>query len=169
MNVDVLALGDSVKKYEPTGDITIGVNDIWRYHKVNNLLIIDPQKNFTPDRLAWIWNSRPKKMYSHLGEWSFMPNFEQIKLRHDKEISFEAGYPISIISPYVAVGMAYHLYKPSTITMYGVDIVNHSKIQHKLPRIIEDFRRMFIFLQSRNCVLQLGVKHGSLLNYLPSN
>ena len=38
MKIDVLGLGESLKEYKPSKNKTIGVNDIFKHHKVDYLV-----------------------------------------------------------------------------------------------------------------------------------
>jgi hypothetical protein len=169
MNINVLALGETLNLYKKDSDITFGVNDIWGRVHVDNIVCVDPQINFSVERMQIIWQSEPKKFYTHLPEWSFMKGYERIKLRTDNIVDFKGdAIPVSIVSPYVAVCLAYKLYEPETITLYGVDLVNHPKLQSRTSRVKEDFRRLFEYLIFKNCKIQLASKYGALKNTLPT-
>lgn len=167
MNIDILALGDSVKAYKPDGSITWGVNDICKIRKVDNLLIIDKQEKFTQPRIQTIWQSQYKQFYSHLDEWSFMAHYNRITLGKRGGKLTQGVPPTSVLSPFVAVGLAYLLHKPQTITLWGVDLGSHPKLSNQITEIRADFKDLFLQLHKLNCKLQLGINAGALSGLIP--
>ena len=144
----ILGLGESVSLYRDEFDITIGVNDIWRYVCTDYLVCVDKRDVFTPDRLQVIDNSRPARFYSQLDCWSDRPDFHRIDL--------EIGYPEyvcqlklktipkSIISPFVAAAIAYKFHEAKEIHLFGVDLQTHWKFnpEHadRVAKIYTHFR-----------------------------
>ena len=65
MKVDILGLGESLKEYSPSDNITIGVNDIFKFHPVDYLVCVDNPQRFSAERFNTIINSNHKKFYTH--------------------------------------------------------------------------------------------------------
>lgn len=128
MTIDVLGLGESLSEYRG-GNISFGVNDIFRYVPVNFLVVLDVPSKFTPERLSVIENSTPEAFYAHKEEWSYHPNYVPIKLQHGQpDISIDMDSPLiphSKFSPFVAVIMAYKYFHADRIELYGVDMTSH--------------------------------------------
>ena len=154
MKIHVLGCGETIAEFYDEG-ITIGVNDIWQYYATDYLVVVNKPGDFDYDRLEIIKNSKPKKFYSQLMEWEFMPNFEKIELRSDRKIEAGEKYCISHISPFVAVQIAARL-GAKEIIMWGVDMNSHMHLQYKVDKIIEDFRLLKNMLEDEGVSLKVG-------------
>lgn len=160
--IHILGLAPSVQAYQPTKEVvTIGVNDIFKYHKTDILLLMDRIDSFTPDRLNVIMNSKPLETYSNLKEWDFMPGFKKFGL------DFRGGYcdnlgkiskmPFHVDSTFTAVCLAYY-FGTKEIIMYGVDFYGHSSLMHYEEQILfaysllcETLRIKGVSLKIYNC------------------
>jgi len=164
--VAVIGTGPSVKLF--TGeqpiefDTTIGVNDVWKYVKTNVLVVLNPEKDFTPDRLKIIKDSHPCKFFSQIVNWDYRNDFRQIRLR--------PGYPDLILrlkgpeyeksycSPFVAVQIAYREYYADEIHLFGIDMTNHPHLNGELcAKIRKHFTLLKRALAENNCQM---VVHG---------
>ena len=167
MIINVLGLGESLKDFKQDGSITIGVNDIWKYHKTHYIVCVDRINAFSVERFKTIHHSKPIKFLSHLEEWQpLMPTFELIKLNSGrgniKEIESE-NYCYSNNSPYVAVVLAYKL-GATTINIYGVDFNTHKNFKdNMLLAAIKDFKVLFDYLKSKG--IKINVTKSSKLNF----
>lgn len=159
MTVDILGLGESLELH--TGDnTTFGVNDIWIKKPVDYLVCIDHKAAFTVDRLAYIESSRPRVLFSHLLEWEDHPCFELIELQnfYPGKMAYldSSQLPKSCFSPYVAVGLAWQMFKPSKIRLFGVDLNNHKKLKKDKVRIQKHWLAMKRALEAKGCETEVS-------------
>lgn len=152
MIVDVLGLGESLELYDNSENIRFGVNDICSKKVVDYLVCVDHKAAFTPERLKVIENSRVLSFFSHLDEWQTHPNFKKIELRKGYPsglLTFET-IPKSVFSPYIAVGLAWKLFEPEHIRVFGVDMVTH-KLNEQASRIKSDWLWLKKTLNNKGC------------------
>lgn len=159
MKIAVLGLGPSLNLYNPEEyELSIGVNDIWRFHKTDVIVCLDKFSAFTPERLKIIQESKPKAFYSQIVIWDTRPDF--------RKIDFYPGYPDrlctldsrvfykSFCSPFVACQIAYWHYGATEIHLFGVDLVNHPHLDASLcGRIKIHFRHLKTALVLKGCQL----------------
>lgn len=138
--VSIIGLGESVKYFDGKGE-TIGVNDCFKFHPVDTLLVVDPPRRFTPERRRIIETSTPKLFVT--AELGWMPFFSSIKFnpRFDsKNLYFSSGRVMrfskymgklhndrvlhSLTSPFIAISLAYVL-GHTDIVLWGVDLNTH--------------------------------------------
>ena len=166
--IAVLGLGDSIKRFK-RGIASIGVNDIYKYHKVNYLVCVDKPEGFKPERLEVIRNSTPVLFFSHLIDWSFMESYHKIELsKHRGYIDdIETHYPYSNNSTYCALAIAYKLgFKD--IEMYGVDFTNHAHINGGiLDNSIKHFIELNKFFMKKGVSLRV-TRESIISNYIKS-
>lgn len=138
--VSIIGLGESAQYFDGKGP-TIGVNDCFRIHPVDTLLLIDPPRRFTPERRHIIEQSKPKlAVFYDLGWAQYFTNHKFKPNYNRKEIYFSDGRVMrfskymgklhndrilhSLTSPFVAMSLAYVLgYKE--IVLWGVDLNTH--------------------------------------------
>ena len=125
MLYSVLGLGESLKDFDGEG-ITIGVNDIYRYHKTKYVVCVDPKRKFEGDRLRFIEECRPISFFSQLNEYATNPSFQKITLLSPRGTVafFQDKVPYSLFSPFVAICLAINM-GASEVRVYGVDLINH--------------------------------------------
>lgn len=170
--IEVLGLGPSIREYEPSGNETIGVNDINCHHKVDRLLLMDPQSNFAINRLEIIKSSRPKYFYSNLHDWNFMPGFVKINVVDPSQggkvdtLDDWNNLPRHVDSTFTAVCLAYH-FDASDIVMYGVDFTDHH-LKHYSDQIIQAYSKLHGALIQRGVFLWLGTDKGLLSRFIPN-
>jgi hypothetical protein len=158
MTVDILGLGESLQLYDFSDNVRFGVNDISSKVIVDYLVCVDFKKSFTDERLNVIKNTKCYTFYSQLDEWQTHPNFKKIKLADSYPdqigIDYSQGIPKSIFSPYVAVGLAWQIFEPKKIRLFGVDMVNHN-LNDRKDRIIRHWQIMKEFLTKQNCEIEV--------------
>ena len=138
----VLGLGETVNQYEPQpNDVTFGVNDVFKYHAVQNLLLVNTESCFTKGdktRFNTIKNSTPEKFYSiefATVQWErYFNNIEYVKhfgcydndgLRKELNIDNDFIYS-SMSSPFMAVQLAIKKNPElKNVYIYGVDFSTH--------------------------------------------
>lgn len=148
MTIDILGCGDSINRFEYAGNKTIGVNDVFRFFHVENLVVIDAPDKFTKERLDVIIQSTPKKFYSSVEAWRpYNENFQFIKLASPRgscdKLDHRELFPYSNSSPFVAISLAYKM-GAKKIRLFGADYTNHVKLCEKyaIERVMKDFKEM---------------------------
>lgn len=163
MKVAVLGLGASLGLFRSEEfDLSIGVNDIWRFVNSDVVVCLDPPKAFTNDRWKYIDSCKPKAFYSQIVNYDVRPDFVKIEL--------QPGYPESVCnidsrmlaksfcSPFVAVQIAFKYYQAVEIHLFGVDLVNHPNLDSTLCRKIKNhFQNLKNALKTKNCQI---IVHG---------
>ena len=171
--IEVLGLGPSISEYRPSGNFTIGVNDIFRFHPADGLLLMDPPDSFSKDRLDIITDPRhkPGTTYSQLIDWNFMRNFIKIGVVDPADggkvdtLDDLDCLPRHVDSTFTAVCIAYHL-GASDIVMYGVDFTNHLKYYRN--QIIQSYSRLHGALIQRGVLLWVGTDNSLLSEFIPN-
>jgi hypothetical protein len=147
--IAILGLGPSIALFDPAKyDLSIGVNDIWKFHPAEEIVCLDYPRVFYPDRIKTINASRPRKFYSQIVQWDSRPDFEQIKILSGyPEIAVDLsrqGYWKSFCSPFVAVQVAYRVHDAREIHIFGVDLTNHPRLDTRICQKIKiHFRNLF--------------------------
>ncbi len=167
--IHVLGTAPSVKDFKPNGSETIGVNDIFKYHKVDNLLILDKSITFTGDRLKIIAESEPKRFYSTLNEWRpIFPEMKKINIATNPGDVSELQsrkYIYHCDSTFTAVHLAYKR-KAKQIIMHGVDFTG-PKWQAKKTPILRAYTDLYIALRNRGVMLAVSNPQSLLSQVLP--
>jgi len=172
--IEVLGLGPTLRYYKPSDNETIGVNDIFGFHKVDGLLVMDRTDSFSPESYHTIINSTPKKFYSNLWEWyryAWVKHFVPFKLAPESgDVSYlDTDYmPFHVDSTFTAVCLAYTL-GAERIIMHGVDLKDHPDLKHYWNQgIIQDaYIRLWKALYSREVDLYVGSKESPLSEFIP--
>lgn len=158
--VDILGLGPSVSLH--SGDnITFGVNDIFRIKPVDYVVCVDGKNRFTPERLRVIEDCMPLVLFSQLEEWKTHPSYGQIKIQKSFSERVDlntAEIQKSIFSPYVAVGLAWRMFHPDTIRVFGVDMTDHKHLTKEKDRILKHWKALVLALNKKGCKVEV---HGS--------
>lgn len=167
MEIDVLGLGESLKEFKPSGNITIGVNDIWKHYQTDYVVCVDRINAFTVERLRTIMKSKPKKFLTHLDEWErIMPTFELIELSKGRGNlnDIDNTFAYSNNSVFVAVVLAYKL-GATKINIFGADFNTHAAFNgNKLLAALDDYKNLFDFLKEKG--IKITVSKGSKLNQI---
>jgi len=128
LSIAVLGLGPSLSLYEPEDYVTsIGVNDIWRYHKTDVV-----------DRWLYIDSCTPSSFYSQIVNWDYKPSFKYIELTEyypavKINLDIRQFYK-SYCSPFVACQIAWREYGAKEIHLFGVDMVDHPILDTEMCR-----------------------------------
>jgi hypothetical protein len=163
MKIAVLGLGPSLELFiKDDYDLSIGVNDIWRYVNTDVVVCLNPAKDFTADRLKFIQESKPQAFYSQIVNWDFRTDFKKINIASGyPDVSCNLDLPVfqkSFCSPFVAVQVAYKIYRATEIHLFGIDMTNHPHLDHALcAKIKMHFKHLKYALKSKNCTF---VVHG---------
>ena len=168
MIIDILGLGESISQYTPSNNISFGVNDINRFHEVDYLVCLDKPDKFPKDRRKYIENNTAKYFYTHFSEWGHVYNFRKIELQQFYPNSCcdldQDAIPKSCYSPFVAICLAYKMFKPNEIHLYGVDMNNHVNLNSQKDKIIRHTRNLKTALKAHNC--SLAVHGNGILTHL---
>jgi hypothetical protein len=157
MKIAVLGLASSVSEFNAADfDFSIGVNDIWRIVNADAVVCLDNRKAFTQDRLKVIDECKPQAFYSQIVAWDVRPDFRKIDIAPgypDTYCNLNA-YQKSYCSPFVAVQIAWKIYKATEIHLFGVDLLNHPHLDQQLcVKIKSHFRHLKKALTERGCPL----------------
>lgn len=157
--VDILGLGESLALHSGNNP-TFGVNDIFRVKPVDHLVCVDFKSAFSPERLKIIESSLTCQFYSHLDEWRTMPNFNKILLHQFDNGANMANLDSekiskSCFSPYVAIGLAWRIYKPEGIRIFGVDMVSHPHLGNQTEKIKRHWAEMKKALNNKGCKVEV--------------
>jgi hypothetical protein len=157
--VAVLGLGPSLSLFNPFKfDLSIGVNDIWRYHKTEVVVCVDKRQNFTRERMEVIDNCKPKAFYSQMATYQDRPDFNKIEiLSIYPEVSCDLSswkFQKSYCSPFIAVQIAFRWYDTKDIHLFGVDLIDHPNLKGDMCRKIKThFINLKRELFKYNCLL----------------
>jgi len=165
--IAVCGLGQSVNLFmaeEPLAyDLTIGVNDIYRYINTDINVCVDKPTAFTPERLRVINQSTPKIFYSQMVMWDKRPDFKKINILPgypDRICDLKQnGFWKSFCSPFIAVQVAWRLHGATEVHLFGVDLINHPHLDYKLCQKIKVH-----FVNLRHALKDMGCRmivHGN--------
>jgi len=128
MVVNVIGLGKTAKDYE--GGFSIGVNDVLG---CACQVCVDRQNVFSPERLNTINRLSGKPFFSQLDDWKHLDlhkiNLKNINAHNGRWNEF---IPSSNNSPFVACGIAYHIYGAKEIRLWGIDFNDHPNIKDEM-------------------------------------
>ena len=162
--VAVLGLGPSKDLFSPADyEISIGVNDIWRFYKTDAIVCLDYPRVFQGERLKVIEASKPEAFFSQLVIWDTRPDFKKINIAPGyPELTCNISgveYQKSYCSPFVACQVAFKVYGATEIHLYGVDMINHPHLDKALcVKIKLHFSHLKKALEAKDCKL---IVHGS--------
>ena len=169
MVVGVIACGQSSEGwFNTTHDYTIGVNDCFRFgHPVNELLLINQPKSFTPERLETIKSTKFDKVLTHSGTWDkIFPQNERIRLQSFSKHLKKGHVYSSKTSPFVAASLAFNM-GASDIILHGVDLISHPAIKDKLLNYeLRNFDKITCMMADQGCKVWLGKDYGALTKIL---
>jgi hypothetical protein len=171
MIVDVLGLGETVKDYRPSGNTTVGVNDVFKYFPVDYLVLVDPPQRFNePDRYKTIMESTPKKFLC-TKPWP-VPNFELIQRAPGRGMLGDLDKPeIYCVSNNSTFTACHHAYKlgAKEIRLYGADFNTHSVLSKPkmLATILNHYGDLKNELKKRGVRLAVSSRASALSSVLP--
>jgi superoxide dismutase len=169
MVVDVLGLGESVKEYKPSKNLTIGVNDISKYHNTDIVVCLDRIHKFNRQRALNIVNNTGV-LYTHLFEWkNLKKNIKIIELAKGRgtldALNEIDVYPYSNNSTYLAVVLAYKK-GAKIINLYGADFNTHKNFKgNLLKQALKDWKNLSEILKLNGCTLKV-TKQSKLSEFL---
>lgn len=167
MKCSIIACGETAKEWDRQG-YSIGVNDCWKYHPTNVLVVINSfSGRADKERLKIIEQSKPTFFLSHT-KWK-RPDFRFINiLTFTGRIEPGQFYHNNGSSPFVATTVAVAMgFKD--IILYGVDMVDHPIIKDSyLEREVDSWRRLSAAIVKYDCRLYLGKNYGALSPILPA-
>ena len=146
--IAVLGTGSSISLFNADDyDLSIGVNDIWKYVQADIIVCLDKRSVFAGERGITIDNSHPQAFYSQIVNWDSRTDFHKIDIMHhypDKICNLDLpSFNKSYCSPFVAVQIAYRYYGATEIHLFGVDLLNHPHLNRVLcSKIILHFRNL---------------------------
>lgn len=155
--IAVLGLGNSLSLFHKEDyEISIGVNDIWRFVKTDAVVCLDHAKVFKYDRLKVINECTPDAFFSQIVNWDIKKNFVKLNLHSQYPENIcrldTPQYEKSFCSPFVAAQIAYREYDANEIHIFGVDMVNHPHLDARLCiRIRKHFVNLKTALNQKNC------------------
>lgn len=172
--VNVLCTGESLKRYIPTEDLTVGVHKIVLYHRVNHLLFTDRTAGFP----SFVIDEIKKGNYDFFhtcipNQWGGIAAKEvqlhQLAAGRGKPLIDSSDLAYGITSSYTAVVLAYKL-GATIIDLYGADFNNHPTFNPKnietIDRIKRDFKNLNRELINRKVTLRV-TKESMLSEFLP--
>lgn len=172
MKINILGLGESLAEYKPDGNITIGVNDIFKFHKADYLVVIDPPNRFAKCRLLTILNSKPRKFFTHYYN-SWRPLVENLQT-----LTMSAGYDFKQLdkpgvtlhsnnSVFVACVIAYKM-GATDIVIYGADFNTHPNFkENELKTTLSHFETLHKELKARKVCLTVCSSRSALSSIMP--
>lgn len=174
--IDVLGLGETILDYKP-GNETVGVNDIFKFHKIDHLLVMDKPNRFSKERLSTILLSTPKKFYSNVKDetgyvWEkLVKNFVPIETERGRgfvNTLDSKEFSISNNSTFTACVLAYKL-GAKKIVMYGVDFINHPHLsaENSFSNVLNHFKTLKSALNNRGVELFVSSKKSRLSEIIP--
>lgn len=127
MIISVVACGQSAQDWFKTPcDLSIGCNDMLKFGAhPDQLVVINFQRKFTPERLKTILSTRPKKVWTHTSTWQkHFSNAVVIKLSPFNGFVRDGLIYSSKTSPMVAMSLAVKQ-GATEIIIWGVDFLTH--------------------------------------------
>ena len=146
--IAVLGTGESLSLYDPAAfDLAIGVNDIWRYHRVDAVVVLNKPSSFGFDRIRHIRESEADAFFSQMVTWDYKRGFKKIEFypgNPDNLCKLDGEpYERSYCSPFVACQIAYRVYSATEIHLFGVDMTRHPNLNGNiLPRVVTHFSNL---------------------------
>lgn len=128
MIVSIVACGLSAQEWFKTPcDLSIGCNDMLKFGaQPDQLVIINFERKFTPDRLKTILSTRPKKVWTHTSTWTkHFSNAVVIKLSPFNGFVRDGLIYSSKTSPLVALSLAVRQ-GATEIIIWGIDFISHA-------------------------------------------
>ena len=161
--IAVLGTGPSITGFVASDyDWSIGVNDIWKFVKSDDIVCLNSPREFNADRLRVINTSTPNAFFSQMVIWDTRPDFVKINLRLGYPdrlcVLDDIKYEKSFCSPFIAAQIAFKYYHAKEIHLFGVDLTNHPYLDKPLcGRIKSHFRNLAIALTEHDCKM---IVHG---------
>lgn len=170
MIVSVVACGESASEwYQTPHDYSIGVNDCFKLgYGVNELIVVNSPKNFTPERLETIKRTKFDKVKTNSGNWDkIFPQNEIIRMQSFGKYLKKGHIYSSKSSPFVAMSIAFNM-GATDVILHGCDYIDHPAIKDKLLnyeiRQIQNFTRL---MADQGTKTWLAKDYGALKGIIP--
>lgn len=197
MNINLVGCGKSIELFDGQGDFSIGINSAIHYtDKLDALFLFDPKESFQTKDPIYNWDRVAEiEQFSDSGrmvlavndDWSYLNGFVKVHLNEHGTGSLEDISPDAIPhlhnSAYCLTFLTLLLWKPDTITLYGIDFSNYhgfyaleskeeASVQESLDLtnrslVIEGFMNVNEYCKARGIKLQVASKDSILFPYLP--
>lgn len=171
-DVHVIGCGDSGINYDGHLGYSIGVNDCEKFGiYVDELILVNPPKRFSEERLKTILDSEPGHIFSHQpGDWQ--AHFKQPV--HELPLSpFVGRVKPGIIyksktSPFIAISRAFSL-GAEEIIIYGVDMITHPVFSVSAEagrREFDQYKRLIDGIREYGVKVYLGSPESALKEFV---
>lgn len=153
MTVSIVACGASAEGWHKVKcDRSIAVNDAWKWgYPTDDILVCNWPSKFPQYRLDIIKNSKPKRFFSNIDQWStWFPNMVKIKLSSwDGHLYKERPdfFSHAHTSPFIAMSMAYKQ-DAKDIILWGADFVDHSTYDKNNPHTRSELKTYHSFIEA---------------------
>lgn len=136
-----MGLGPSIVDYKGEAGLRFGVNDIFKRHEVDHLVVQNFPDQFEPGRQYWIRRARPQIFHSSVEAWKDVPNWKKMDLLSPRgKVDFkDPRISYSVFSPFSCLDLAVKM-GASRILVFGVDIIGHPVLgeERKVIRVLRD-------------------------------
>jgi hypothetical protein len=172
MIVSVIGCGSSAQHWHKVPvDLSIMVNDAYKFgHQPDQLVVINFERKFTPQRLAIIKATKPKRMFTHTATWKkHFPEAEVIRLSPFNGYIRKGMIYKSKTSPIVAMSLAVNQHA-TDIILFGVDFLNHKSYSNNTKHgqfEISNYLKFFDQLNKMNIKVWRGSAGSAFDNNLP--
>lgn len=179
MTVSIVACGESAKDWNKIPvDLSIGVNDAWKFgFPTDYLVVVNSPFKFHPrldnkytDRLKVITDSKPKRFFCHNINWKkWLPKAELLSFRPFIGTYRKGRIYSSKTSPFVAITLAASL-GAKEIILWGIDMTNHqtySPGKRGFNIEFEYYKLLFEQLQQAGVKVWIGDQNTVLKGILP--
>jgi len=164
--IAVIGLGESASEFKQDC-FSIGVNDV---QGTDAVVCVDRPAAFAIDRRQAIIFSAAEVFFSHLDDWNFKTGFRKLYLKNVNIIKTINGAdtPCSNNSPFVACAVAFQIYRPEEVWLYGADFNTHKVLSDDklFNTTLKDFQLLQAMLQKNNCKIVIGSEKSRLFNKL---
>lgn len=177
-DIHVLGLGPGIENYRENGNITIGVNDIWRYVSTRYVLCLDKIGSFSLNRYMVIKFCSPKVFWTIWPEWGYERNIREININPpgksgelDNLDNIEGPIPFHVDSTFSAVCMAYRLmlsrFEKGRIILFGCRFYGHPQLEAFIKPIQDKYEDLGLALDDRGIQLMNADPQSALNEVLP--
>lgn len=168
MTTAIIGAGESARYWGRNQfDLSIGVNDCFKFgYQPDQLVLINFERKFNPQRLKTILATRPQKVWTHTSTWKrHFSNAEVIKLCPFNGFVRNGLIYSSKTSPLVALSLAV-IQGASEIIVFGIDMLNHPSYRQGTKQgdhEIKIYLKFFEQLEKRGIKVWRGA-HGSVFD-----
>lgn len=164
--IAIVGLGESASEFKQDC-FSIGVNDV---QGTDAVVCVDRPAAFAIDRRQAIIFSPAELFFSHLDDWNFKTGFRKLYLKNINVIRTinDVDTPCSNNSPFVACAVAFKVYRPKEIWLYGADFNTHKVLSDDklFETTLKDFQLLQSMLKKNNCKIVVSSEKSRLFNKL---